>query len=272
MILEFNLNYNETLSKERKKLEKNSIPYSDNILVLFVDSVSRVSAMRKMKKTIKFFEQFISYEGGHHQKFPNENFHSFQFFKYYAFKYHTSGNFPRLFYSNERRINSLVRINKYVTSYAADYCQKDNTRTFHNLTNDELYDHQLLMCDPNVINFNSVIKRCLYGQVNSYHLYEYGNQFWRKYPNNRKFSVIAVNDGHEGTLEVVKYTDDIIYNFLNSLYNDNLLKDTSIILLSDHGCYIPSVYYIYQFYKVTSLLPMLFIIINDRKNIDYNQQ
>jgi len=47
-----NLNYNETLSKERKKSEKNSIPYSDNILLLYVDSVSRVHAMRKLKKTI----------------------------------------------------------------------------------------------------------------------------------------------------------------------------------------------------------------------------
>ena len=273
-----NLNYNETLSKERKNSEKNSIPYSDNVIVLYIDSVSRVNALRKLKKTLKFFEQFISYKGGHNQKFPNENFHSFQFFKYHAFRYHTSGNFPRLFYGNEIRKRSLVRINKYfkengyVTSYATDDCQKDNTRTFHNLTMDELYDHQLLMCDPNVMCFNSVIKRCLYGQINSYHLYEYTNQFWRKYQNNRKFSVIVVNDAHEGTLEVVKYTDDIIYNFLNSLYNDNLLKGTSIFLLSDHGCVMPSVYSIYKFYRQAILLPMLFIIINDRKNIDYNQQ
>ena len=59
---------------------------------------------------------------------------------------------------------------------------------------------------------------------------------------------------------------------MNSLYNDNLLKDTSIFLFSDHGCDMPSVYFLYEFYKHTSLLPMLFIIINDRKNIDYNQQ
>ena len=80
------------------------------------------------------------------------------------------------------------------------------------------------------------------------------------------------NDGHEGTLEVVKYWDDIIYNFLNSLYNDNLLKDTTIFLLSDHGCGMPSVYFIYDFYKIEKRLPMLFMIVNDRKNIDYNQK
>ena len=101
--------------------------------------------------------------------------------------------------------------------------------------------------------------------MNTYHLYEYTNQFWRKYKNNRKFSLISVNDGHEGTLEVVKYTDEIIYNFLNSLFNDNLLKGTSIFLVSDHGSGIPSVYYLYDFFKIEIRLPMLFIIINDKK-------
>ena len=73
-------------------------------------------------------------------------------------------------------------------------------------------------------------------------------------------------------MEAVKYTDDVIYNFLNSLYNDNLLKDTTIFLFSDHGSALPSVYYMYDFYQIEMRLPMLFIICNDRKNVDYNQQ
>ena len=40
--------------------------------------------------------------------------------------------------------------------------------------------------------------------------------------------MMIINDAHEGTLEVAKYSDDVIYNFLNSLYNDNLLKDTTV--------------------------------------------
>ena len=80
--LSINLNYNESLSIERKKLEKNSNPYSDNVMILYLDSVSRVNSMRKLKKTfINFFEQFMPYKGGHNTKYPEENFHSFQFFK-----------------------------------------------------------------------------------------------------------------------------------------------------------------------------------------------
>ena len=249
--LTINLNFNETLSKERKKSEINSIPYSDNILLLYIDSVSRANALRKMKKTIAFIERFISYKGGHNEKYPNDNFHSFQFFKYHSFRGVTGENFPILFYGNRPNAKNFIRISKYIkengyiTSFASDYCQKDNTRTRHDLTDDELYDQQLLYCDPNIYSFNSLTKRCLYGNINSYYLYQYTEQFWRKYQNNRKFSTIVVNDGHEGTLELIKYTDEVIYNFLNSLYNDNLLKDSTIFLLSDHGCGMPSVYFLY---------------------------
>ena len=80
------------------------------------------------------------------------------------------------------------------------------------------------------------------------------------------------NDGHEGTLEVLKYSDNVIFNFLNNLFNKNLLKDSSIILVSDHGVGMPSLYYPYDFYRLEEQLPMLYVIINDRKNISYEEQ
>ena len=75
-----NVNFNETLSKERKQLEYKNTPFSNNIMIIFLDSVSRANGLRKLKKTIHFFEKFISYKGGHHERYPTENFHSFQFF------------------------------------------------------------------------------------------------------------------------------------------------------------------------------------------------
>ena len=73
-------------------------------------------------------------------------------------------------------------------------------------------------------------------------------------------------------MEVLKYADNIIFKFLNNLFNDNLLKDSSIILVSDHGVGMPSIYYPYDFYKLEEQLPMLYIIINDRKNISYEEK
>ena len=103
------------------------------------------------------------------------------------------------------------------------------------------------------------------------HFVEYTSQFWRKYRNNRKYALIITNHGHEGTLSVIKYLDNILYNFINTLFNDNLLKDSSIILLSDHGVGMPSIYYTYDFYKREIDLPMLYLIINDRKNKTYEE-
>ena len=272
-----NLNFNKTLSEKRKKLEGFVTPYSNNIMILFVDSVSRVNSLRQLKKTLKFFEYFMNYKGNHNPKYPSENFHSFQFFKYHSFLYYTPGNYPKIFHGNEANKNNILitkymKENGYITCYSGDLCNKEGPRTFHSLSIDEVYDHQFIICDPNKQHPYITTIGCLYGKKSGEHLYEYSKQFWRKYYNNRKFMAILTNDGHEGTLEVLKYVDDTIFNFLNDLYNDNLLKDTSIFLLSDHGVTMPSIYYLYNFFQFESHLPMLFVIINDRKNISYKEQ
>ena len=106
------LKYNDSLSKERKKLEYINNPYSNNILMIFLDSVSRVSSMKQLNKTLTFFEKFISYEGGFNENYPQEKFHSFQFFKYHSFQGRTAGNFPRLYYGNRREAKNIVRLTK----------------------------------------------------------------------------------------------------------------------------------------------------------------
>ena len=57
--MNINLNFNKTLSEERIILEKKTTPYSNNIIILYIDSVSRVNSLRQLKKTLKFFEQFM---------------------------------------------------------------------------------------------------------------------------------------------------------------------------------------------------------------------
>ena len=274
------VHFNKTLSDERKLLEINSEPYSNNILLLYLDSLSRANALRQLKKTMNFFKKFISYKGGSNKKYPSEIFHSFQFFKYHAFDGYTYTNFHFLFYGqinnnniqNKHLITKYFKQNGYVTCNVHDLCEIDNTRTYHNYSIEEIYDHQYLTCDPNNFDINVNIIRCLYDKQNNEHYINYIEQFWRKYKDNRKYAALFINHGHEGTLSVIKYQDDIIAEFLNRLFYDNLLKDTSIILLSDHGVGMPSIYYIYDFFTTEIYLPSFFIIINDRKNISYEKQ
>ena len=273
-----NLHYNETLSQEKKKLENKSNPYAENIMVLYLDSISRVNSLRKLKKTTKFFEKFISYKGGFNEKTPTEIFHSFQFFKYYSFDAQTVGNYPRMFYGasgkviNKTRLSKYLNENGYITAYANDHCFFDNIPTNHDLIKEEVYDHQMTLCDPNLGHYCSMTIRCIYGKGNWEHLYNYGNQFWRTYKNNRKYLQIISNDAHENTLEPVKYMDNTIYEFLNNLFNDNLLINTTIFLISDHGAALPSIYHLSDFYNLEHVLPMLFIISNDRKNKTFEEQ
>ena len=276
--LTVDVKFNKTLSDERKLLENNSEPYSDNILLLYIDSLSRANAIRQLKKTMEFFEKFIPFKGGYNKKYPSEIFHSFQFFKYHSFDGYTFVNYPFFFYGqtkhnkNKHLITKFLKKNGYVTCNVHDYCDIENTRTYHNLSEDEIFDHQFVSCDPNNYGISVNMIRCLYDKQDIEHFLNYIEQFWRKYKNNRKYASLLTNHGHEGTLNVIKYQDSLIADFLNRLFDDNLLKDTAIIFLSDHGVGMPSIYYIYDFYKTEICLPSLFIIINDRKNISYENQ
>ena len=271
-----NLNFNETLSKERKKLEQFTKPYSNNIIIIYLDSVSRALSLRQLKKTLKFFEKFMSYKGNKNPKFSSENFHSFQFFKYHSHKFYTIGNYPIMYYGNfvnkkNVHINTYLKENGYITSFCSGECGKDWVRTYHIFTNKDNFDHKFITCDPNVQSKRHKLK-CLYNKHLSSHYFKYTEQFWRKYNNNRKFATIFTNDAHEGSLEMLKNIDDIVFNFLNSLFIDNLLKDSTAFLLSDHGVSIPSIYYLNDFFKYEKELPMLYILINDRKNTTYEIQ
>ena len=276
--LKIEIQFNKSLSIERKLLEKKYKPYSNNILILYIDSLSRANAVRQLKKTMNFFKKFMSYKGAFNKKYSSEIFHSFQFLKYHSFYGYTTTNYPFLFFGEKKENKNKIMITKYlkergfITSNTHDYCEIDNIRNYHNYSVDEIYDHQYVICDHNNQDISLNTIRCLYGKQNIEHLYDYTEQFWRKYSENRKYSRIITNHGHEGTLNVVKYSDNIIANFLNRLYNDNLLKETSILFFSDHGVSMPSIYSIYDFYQIEIHLPAFFIIVNDRKNITYENQ
>ena len=137
-----------------------------------------------------------------------------------------------------------------------------------------MYDHFYAICDPNYQNYQNLSPNleCFYGKIYVEYMFEYINQFWRKYKGNRKFAAILNNFAHEGSLEKLKYIDYIIYNFFNNLFNDNLLKETSIFILSDHGTGLPSVYYLNDFYQYEKVLPMFYLLVNDRKNVSYDAQ
>lgn len=49
---------NETLAKERKEIAKNSKSLFKNVLVIYIDALSRPAAFRKIPKTMAWFDKY----------------------------------------------------------------------------------------------------------------------------------------------------------------------------------------------------------------------
>ena len=70
------LQKNETLSEERKRISQHTHSLYDNVLIIYLDAVSRQNFFRKLDKTASFLDGFTRYD-------PNpdtKNFTVFQFF------------------------------------------------------------------------------------------------------------------------------------------------------------------------------------------------
>lgn len=65
-----NIKRNETLIKERNNINKNNQLYK-NVLIIFLDTVSRAHFIRKMPKTITFLNNFTKYEANPLKKYDN---------------------------------------------------------------------------------------------------------------------------------------------------------------------------------------------------------
>ena len=231
--LKINLIKNKSLSEERKKISKsltNGNSLYDNVLLIFLSSISRAHFQRGMPKLSKLISKLMSYE-------PFPTMTSYQFSKYKNFPF-TIENIKSLFYKRENNsdINSLKYFKEsgFITGQVSDLCDK-------NMNNKNIieWDHEnfVMSCDPNYFQkkeFN-VYERCLYGKPISDYMINYALQFWEKYSEDKKYFRMIFNYGNEPTGNVIKYLDEPLYNMLWGLYNGGKLKNTAIFIVSEQG-------------------------------------
>jgi hypothetical protein len=246
--IHIDVNRNEEIVKERTALRENNPIKIENVLYIYIDSISRQHFLRKMKKTRAFIEK--------HMGNQKSELKSYQFMKYHTFIYFTQPNINPMFYGESMYHNNGTHIIKhfkdkgYITGHSVNICSRElydiEQEYIDNLTW-EAFDHEnvALFCDPNFFNPEnpftpymgpySVRKRCLYGKDTFEYVLEYGEKFWGTYLDQRKFLRVAFEDAHEGTGEVARYLDDRLITFLNTFEKNGWLKDTAIIFTSDHG-------------------------------------
>ena len=75
--------------------------------------------------------------------------------------YYTSQEVDEKYFVNSAQTKSQIESYGYITGYTGDYCYRDNIKLNNNLTLNEVYDHQFLICDPNNDHYNIYTLRCL---------------------------------------------------------------------------------------------------------------
>ena len=277
--IKINVTRNETLSRERKKIAENKASLYNNVLIIYLDALSRNHFLRKIHRLAKYIEPFMLYNLNEKEK----PFTAFQFFKYNTLKGLTLPNIKPMFYGvnltepNGENIVKYFRENGFVTGHTGTTCGKEIFSVNSMIQSQKLdldnWDHEniAMFCDENFFNSSytlykgvvSVLKRCLYGKYGFEYMIEYTKQFWEKYPDNKKFFRIHFNEGHEATMELVNYMADPLFDFVKYFFDNHLLNDTFIFILSDHGNHLPGPWTIIrpQDYVIESTLGTLFFVI-----------
>ena len=293
--IDISINKNQELIKTRKKLYE-SLPLKEkpkysNILFLYIDAISRPEFIRSMKNTQNFLSKYY---------YNSSKYSFYQMLKYQNFIFFTQQNVNPMFFgesmfnSNGTSILHHIKRKGYITGQANNICTRQLYDIEDNYTQNisyESFDHEniAMFCDPNFYNPEnrftpymgpySIRRRCLYGKDTFEYVLEYGQKFWETYLNEKKFLRLSFQDAHEGTLEVVKYLDKKLAEFLEFFWHKKYLEDTAIFLVSDHGNNMIGFYNILQVedYVLEKTLGTWLMILPkkinvDEKNIEINQQ
>ena len=235
-----NLLRNETLVNLRKNKTKNENLFN-NILIIYINSLSRQQFINQMEKTSKILEK------NYWRKNKKSNLNSYQFLKYQVFDENNQlVNMLPMFYGtsfkkgNGENIIKKFKNEGFITGGSGNICSKEIfeiENKYINITDFESFDHEnfAMFCDPNLFKedniYNSLFnnfgrnKNCLYGYDSSYYVFEYGTQFLNKYKKEKKFLRLSFMKKNINAL------DEQLSFFLNeNLKTDNLL----IYIMSDN--------------------------------------
>lgn len=262
-VLHINVKRNETRSQELKKiraevlqkdkLEGNTDRIDYNMVVFYLDHVSRSNFRRKLKKLTAWLDQFA-------EENTNTDVLATSFLRYHGLKDNSPKNNNAMFYGEHGHLNkdesnniySAFSRNGFITGRFQDECDYENLEYENKYDRPQFYefdhDGSPISCDSNYdigSNHNIVLGqgrysqyiRCLYGKMVHTVGFEYLIKFWEAYPDNKKFFKIILNDAHEPTGAVLDHADEGYLNFFKEFYAKGFMKDTQIVIIADHGAH-----------------------------------
>jgi hypothetical protein len=300
--IEVTVDYIKTPPKAEVKLKKNEELLgirkanqtdlnAKNVIILFVDSISRTGFKRKLKKVYTWLENFYAENNNKNKNKNNTEFESFQFLKYHAIADYTTPNmFPLLFgapHNNSvgREIVIDFKSKGYITASTMNQCSRSPIDIWPGPGLQKKWgshDHELnsIFCDPNfsapdqnhpLLNGPyAIIMKCLYNRPTMSYSIDYAQQFLEAYKDQPKYLRIGDINSHEGTGEVIKYDDDQLYSFLEYMRVNGHLDNSVLFVLSDHGYTMPGFHNTFRTedHMKDLFLPFLSIVVS-KKLKDY---
>jgi hypothetical protein len=293
-IVEINVIKQEQKAKDRLEIYNNLIqsdktkPIFKNIFFLFVDSVSRNHFKRKLPKLYGWVENFYKSK-------ENSKYESFQFLKYHGTATWTNGNLMPAFFGvpfDETRGGTYIlkyfKEKGYMTGSFTNQC----SREFVDLHGGSMtyalkwtsYDHEFssLFCDPNftppdnpfpILNGPYGVRRkCLYSKPTLEYAIDYTTQFMNMYKDQPKYFRLGTINGHEGTGEVIKYDDDLLFDFMSNFEKNGFMDETLTVVFSDHSYTMPGFHNIFQtpdHMKELTLPFLSFILPKNHPNFEF---
>jgi hypothetical protein len=259
-------NGTNTTSEENQEEESPVNPVEmpfKNIIQIYIDALSRNHFRKKLKKTFAWLEKFYmsNHEIENNLVDDNLEYSSYQFLKYHSLDYYTYANMiPGYFGTHKWEQYDTkyflwdYKAKGYIVGQSSNVCERegwDLEMMFKDYLNFTNYDHEMnpFYCDPNFSDPDqpyqvfkgaySIIRKCMYGKDSGEFQIEYAKQFFTTYKDERKFFRMMFSDAHEGSMEVVKYLDDYIVDYLQFLHDEGHMKDSVVFIMTDHGTSMP---------------------------------
>eukprot|EP01105_Mastigella_eilhardi_P028484 TRINITY_DN942_c0_g1_i1.p1 TRINITY_DN942_c0_g1~~TRINITY_DN942_c0_g1_i1.p1 ORF type:complete len:593 (-),score=122.44 TRINITY_DN942_c0_g1_i1:1334-3091(-) len=220
---------------------KEDVPLAaPNIVVIFVDALSRNDFFRKLPTTMHLLENV---HGD-----ANSPADVFQLMLYHSLSFHTRPNTLAMFTGEAQPPDSPLTLwellrPRYVTAIVDNTCLEWSAKYLHNRS--AVADHRLNApwCLPEYAGVSrdeqypllygawSVQRRCIAGRAVHEWAFEYGRRFIDAYPDLPKFLMLKFTEAHEPSYTVANVLDTALAQFLATLD----LNTTAVVLLSDHG-------------------------------------
>ncbi|KAG8331504.1 hypothetical protein J6590_039850 [Homalodisca vitripennis] len=229
----------------KKKLQKNLTldRQKMSVLIVGIDSISRLNLIRTMPKTVRFLQKMGWVEMKGYNKIDDNTFPNLMAVL-------TGMNYTQVrkgcMQTNDDPVDECPFIWKnfseqgYITGYGEDdptigSFNYQKTGFFKTPTDYYMRPFMLAAEKNTILKQQDGLNVCLGPTLSTDHIYKYATDFATTFRNNLYFALFWMNTLSHSDLNTPSALDLRTLKFLQDLVHNRVLKNTFVIFLSDHG-------------------------------------